>query len=358
MSFSPVWPWWLLILIGLLTLAGCLWLAFQQSAAPLSTAGSAHEVQARRRVWFRRGGMVLLMTLALLRPGVGSVATASTSDRLDVLVVVDTTSSSVAEDYGNGQTRLSGMKADLQAILERLPSARFSLITFDQQAVLKLPYTTDGAAFATAVDLLTPEITVYSHGSSVTAAAKLVRERLLASQKARPDNARVVYYLGDGEQTANTPPEKFDIPQGLISGGAVLGYGTTTGGRMKTNYGFGSPPGPGYIQDHSPDRYGDAISKIDEKTLKDIAGQLGVGYMHREAGQSADPLVSGVNSAGSSLSESGSRAAFELYWLFGLGLLVLVGWELFDALRQWRSVRPVRVRAATVQPGGGTGRSS
>ena len=48
-----------------------------------------------------------------------------------------------------------------------------------------------------------------------------------------PERGRVVFYLGDGEQTAADPPTPFDIDKRLINGGAVLGYGTTEGGRMK-----------------------------------------------------------------------------------------------------------------------------
>ncbi|WP_052663644.1 VWA domain-containing protein [Psychromicrobium lacuslunae] len=332
MSFSPVIFWWLLIPLGVAAVLVCLWFGFRGT---------------ERLAWIRRAALALLLTLTMLRPGVGGADLSAASAQLDVFFVTDTTSSVMAEDYGSGKPRLDGMKADLLAIADKLPGAHLSLIGFDQQAVVRLPLTSDQNAFENAVEVLGPEITLYSRGSSVTVAAEILRSRLQAAQKAHPERARVVFYLGDGEQTANTPAQPFDIPAGLISGGAVLGYGTAEGGRMKRNSGFGAAPGPGYIQDNSPGGQGDAISKIDEKQLGQIAGQLSVKYLHRQAGDGIDNAVAGVTGAAMKIEgNSSSRAQYELYWIFGLGVLGLAGWELFDTLRQWRQIRPVRQRSA------------
>ncbi|NYE94466.1 Ca-activated chloride channel family protein [Psychromicrobium silvestre] len=328
MSFAPVIFWWLLLPLAAVLMAGCLWLAL---------------TGVERIAWLRRTALTLLLLLTLLRPGVGTVDLSAASAQLDVIFVVDTTSSSMAEDYAKGKPRLDGMKADMLAIADKLPGAHLSLISFDQDAVVKLPLTSDRNAFDNAVDILSPEITLYSRGSSVTVAAKTLQSRLAAAQKSHPERARVVFYLGDGEQTASTPPAPFQPQQGLISAGAVLGYGTAAGGKMKENTGFGAAPGPGYIQDNSSDGHGDAISKIDENMLKQIAQQLGVPYQHRQAGDGVDSVTGSVAGAALKLDgSSGSRAQFELYWIFGLGVLALAGWELFDTLRQWRSIQPRR----------------
>ncbi|WP_394938125.1 VWA domain-containing protein [Psychromicrobium sp. YIM B11713] len=336
MSFAPVIFWWLLLPLGLLLVAVCVCLAWRG---------------AERIPWLRRAGLALLLTVSLLRPGVGSADLSAASAQLDVFFLADTTSSVMAEDYAQSKPRLEGMKADMLAIANKLPGAHLSLISFDQDAVVRLPVTSDQNAFENAVEILGPEITMYSRGSSVTVAAKTLLSRLQAAQKAHPERARVVFYLGDGEQTASTAPQPFQISQGLISGGGVLGYGTAAGGRMKQNSGFGADPGPGYIQDNSSG--GDAISKIDEKMLNQIAQQLGVPYQHRFAGDGVDGLLSPAAGAASKLEgTSSSRAQYELYWVFGLGALALAGWELFDTLRQWRQLRPSRKRPAVPEASG------
>ena len=62
-----------------------------------------------------------------------------------------------------------------------------------------------------------------------------------------------MFYLGDGEQTAAGEPPPFTIPAGLIHGGAVLGYGTADGGRMKSTRAR-YDASPSYIQDPTTGR--------------------------------------------------------------------------------------------------------
>jgi len=325
MSFAPWFPWWVILLAGSGLLVCCLWLAFRE--------------RGRRISWLRRGAMVLLLALAFLRPGVGGADASSAATQLDVFFVVDTTSSVVAQDFGDGQPRLTGVKADITSIAAKLPGASFSLIGFAQDARVLVPLTSDANALTNSVDGLSPEITVYSRGSSVTVAAKSLAARLEAAKRAHPDRARVVYYLGDGEQTAATAPAPFDLPEGLVSGGAVLGYGTSAGGRMLVNSGFGNGLGPGYIQDYSTGS--DAVSKIDENMLRSIAQQLRVGYVHRAAGDGIDAAMTGVQPGVLRIDgQSQVRAQFELTWIFGLGLTALAGWELFGAGRELRRLAP------------------
>ncbi|GAA1340252.1 hypothetical protein GCM10009611_09970 [Arthrobacter roseus] len=115
----------------------------------------------RSGAWLVRAGIAVLVALALLRPGVGDADTgpAAAAD-VDVFILVDTTE---------------------------------------------------------------PEIAFYSQGSSVSRGRDLLRDSLSAAYERRPDRARLVYYLGDGEHTTSSPPERFDVVGSLVTGGAVLG---------------------------------------------------------------------------------------------------------------------------------------
>ena len=75
------------------------------------------------------------------------------------------------------------------AIAEELAGARFSLITFDTNAVVRMPLTTDTSALDTLVTVLEPQVTAYSKGSSVTVAAKVLDERLRAARETPPGAA-------------------------------------------------------------------------------------------------------------------------------------------------------------------------
>ncbi|NUT71013.1 VWA domain-containing protein [Pseudarthrobacter sp. C4D7] len=297
----------------------------------------------RSRAWLRRCALVLLLLAAALRlnlPG-GSVPAAATD--LNVFFVVDTSTSMVAEDYGNAAPRLEGVRKDIKAIAGQLPGARFSVITFDTTAHVRMPLSTDTLALETIADVLEPQVTAYARGSSITAAGKVLSERLDAARGSRPGRPRLVFYLGDGEQTSGTEPAALKVDGGMVSGGAVLGYGTPGGGRMKENTGMEDDAGTagtrrGYVQDNRPGSTGDALSMIDEGRLRSIAGQLGVPYVHRAAG---DPVADMMRQARPGSAERADEdgvvaAGTELYWIFAAGAFLLALPEGTAILRQLR----------------------
>ncbi|WP_285246253.1 VWA domain-containing protein [Pseudarthrobacter sp. efr-133-R2A-89] len=308
-----------------------------------------------RRAWFRRTAVVLLVGAAALRPGLpgGTVQAASTD--LNVFFVVDTTTSMVAEDYGGGSPRLEGVRKDIKAIAEQLPGARFSVITFDTTAHVRMPLSTDTLALETLTDILEPQVTTYAKGSSISAARQVLAERLAAARDSHPGRPRLVYYLGDGEQTSGKEPEAMAFDAGLVAGGAVLGYGTAEGGRMKENTGLdagdgsagGAATGPhrGYVQDNGA---GDARSVIDEGRLRTISAQLGLPYVHRDAGGAVAEMMRQARPGKPEHSDGdGSVAALtEVYWLLAAGAFLLALPEAAAVLRRLRGLpRPARAEA-------------
>jgi len=298
-----------------------------------------------RLSWVRRGLLVGLLVIALLRPRLrGGSAQAAASD-LSVFVVVDATTSMVAEDYGSGTPRLDGARKDIMAIAEELPGARFSVITFDTKGHVRMPLTTDTLALETITSVLEPQVTAYAKGSSITAARKVLAERLDAAQTSHPDRPRLVFYLGDGEQTSSAAPEPLHMGNGLVDGGAVLGYGTAAGGRMKENTGLeadgGAQDAP-YVQDGSRD----ALSVIDEGRLREIASQLGVPYVHRAAGEPSHEMLQQARPGSLDRAwDAGSLSGrTELYWIFAAGAFALALVEAAALIRRFRELRPAAGR--------------
>jgi hypothetical protein len=272
----------------------------------------------------------------------------------------------VAEDYGKSSPRLEGVRKDIKDIAGQLPGARFSVITFDTTAHVRMPLSTDTLALETITDVLEPQVTAYAKGSSITAARQVLAERLAAARDSQPGRPRLVYYLGDGEQTSGKEPEAMNLDGGLVGGGAVLGYGTPGGGRMKENTGLENTalentaqehdggPGAGgtgaggtggtgggtYLQDTRAGSSGDALSVIDEGRLRTIAGQLGVPYIHRAAG---DPVADIMQQARPGKVEreddGGSLAAgTKLYWVFAAGAFLVALPEAVGIIRQLRGL--------------------
>lgn len=338
MTLHPVLPWWLLLP---LSAAVVLFLAWQVGRA---RRRRPHRGSGTGRDGILRGLLVLLVLAAALRPGIpGGNAEAATAD-VNVFLVVDTTSSIAAEDYGNSRPRLDGVRADIRAIAEALAGARFSLITFDTNASVRMPLTTDTSALDTLVEVLEPQVAAYSKGSSVTVAAELLDERLRAARDSTPERPRIVFYLGDGEQTSGKAPAPMRLDKGLVSGGAVLGYGTAAGGRMKENTGPGPDDDAGYIPDRSGGTGRDALSVIGEGRLRQIAGDLGIPYVHRTAGDGAASMLQKADPGTLERGEGDTslEGRTELYWVLAAGTFLLGLREVVLVLRQLRELRPAR----------------
>lgn len=326
MTFAPIMPGGLLLVVfGVL-------IGFTVIQAVLATG------KAQRWHWIARLAMVLLLCAMALRPSLGSgSAPSAVGGDVDVYFVVDTTSSMAAEDWDSDRPRLDGVRDDISGLVEGLAGAHFSLITFDAATVQRVPLTTDAGALEQSVAALTQEITAYSSGSSISAPVDKLDELLREDESER---TTIVYYLGDGEQTSDEEPQSFEPIAGLIDGGAVLGYGTDAGGRMKQYFGYETQEPNAYIAD--PSTGGDALSHIDEESLAGIAEQLGVTYLHRDASSSPEAAREGIHVTPDDGRAAEPSETAELYWVFAVpfGLLALV--ELAGLLGAMRELRRVK----------------
>lgn len=329
MTFAPDLPWWMVMAAAVAVIG---FVAWQLTRRP---------GRLTRQAWILRGTAVLFLLLAALRPGVpGGENPAGVAD-LDVFFVVDTTASMTAEDYDGGQPRLEGIRTDIRAIAEELAGAKFGLVTFDDTARVQMPLTRDASALMAGVQALSPQPTQYSRGSSVTAAGPVLRERLKAAGEQHPGRPAFVFYFGDGEDTSAGPPARLAIDSGLVNGGAVLGYGTTQGGRMRESLprsrgSEGETDTGAYIQDRSSGEAKDAVSRINEERLRDISDELGVPYVHRESGDAPAAMLREAKAAAFRAGEGNGPGRVELYWIFALAAFVLA---LGEPLRHGAALR-------------------
>jgi Ca-activated chloride channel family protein len=345
MTFNPIVPWWILglVLVASLVLVLRMFLRGRGTVNKGSVgAGQGRASRADVKDWSFRCGLVALLILAALRPGIPGGHMPGAASDLNVFFVVDTTSSMVAEDFGNAKPRMEGVRADIRSIAGELSGARYSVITFDSSATVRMALTVDSSALETAVSILGPQVTDYSTGSSVTMAGDVLEARLKAAKETHPERPRIVYYLGDGEQTSARQPPPLGVERSLVDGGAVLGYGTPEGGRMLENTGSADDGDAGYIKDRTGGESRDAVSKIDEDRLRDIAGQLGVPYVHRGADASAAPMFQNARPGNIERTEEVLDGRTELYWIPALAALLLALREGLLIMGQLRMLRPLR----------------
>ena len=237
-------------------------IAFIAIATAIWSVQRWRTAERRRISVVRITGIVALLLFIALDPAVDGGKVAALRSDADVLFVVDTTGSMAAEDYDGDRQRFEGVRADIMALVDEFPGAHFALVTFDTSERIVVPWTTDVGAFESAVSLLRQERTMYARGSLLDRPIDAMARLLPRSD----DGSRysVAFLLGDGEQTAEGDPPDFRSLDSSIDDGAVLGYGTTDGGRMRI-YTERDSQLDQYIQD--PETGEDAISRIDEDML-------------------------------------------------------------------------------------------
>lgn len=284
----------------------------------------------------RRVAIAITFVIVLLRPGVGTADVPTQLSDLDVLVVVDRTRSMAALDHAGRKPRIEGVRADLDALAEELPGARFAMIGFGAESRLTLPFTTDVSAFQSAVETLDLERPREGDGSSATRPVTEVVDVLERAAERRPDRRRVVVYVGDGEDTTSAGVDQsFDQVADLVVGGAVLGYGTTDGAEMPAADDLSLDLG--YVED--PETGEPAVSRADLDNLEEIADELDVDFSHRTGTGGMDRIVDSFEASYVDGERGdGPPAEHDLTWLFGLLLLALVLGELRAGWRAvWRS---------------------
>ncbi|OKL53695.1 hypothetical protein BSZ39_08175 [Bowdeniella nasicola] len=316
-------------------------------AAALIAAGAVAAWRSPRRTAKIRRALIALLALAALISPTITVGKRDVTSNLEVYLAVDLTGSMAAEDYDGNKPRLTGVRADLKQLTTELAGSRFSVISYSSVASRQLPLTTDARAVNSWAETARQEITSYSSGSTIDRPVASLKQALEAAKERNPANVRVLFVLTDGESTRGEAapkgppsPAAFGELAGLIDGGAVLGYGTASGGKMRQYDGTdktGADTDAPYIKD--PNSGGDAVSQLDEAALQAVAKALGVPYLHRTAPGSLDSVTAGIDAG--QIAEDGRReVAIEekVFWPFMIALAGLIALELFSLARDLKAM--------------------
>ena len=274
--------------------------------------------------------IIILLFIINLRIMIPSNNSKTIKNNLDVLFVIDNTISMNALDYNGSNTRLSGVKEACNYIIDELNGSRFSVITFDNTSRIVTPYTYDTNITREAISIMTPINELYAKGSSIDVSLDSIMYSLKNSKK-KNDNNRIIFFISDGENTSNNSIKSFKSISKYISDGAVLGYGTKKGGYMKDESEYATNE---YIMDYTDTNFGKAISKIDEKNLKEIANDMNVDYIHITNSNNINSKIKQIKNKTKSTLESNDKSSYDdIYYIFVIPLLILLFIE-FDRFRR------------------------
>lgn len=235
---------------------------------------------------------LLFVLVAAARPGTGTApetAAAPTRTGANVYFLVDRS------------VDTSGIRDDIATLMDSHPGARFGMIAFASRPVIDWPLSSDAWSLEPVVAALAPYPGADVDQVNAAAAANVLRYQLIAAGQQYPGADNLVYYFGSGAPQSTAPQGVFDTD--AVDGGAVFGYGP----------------------------------RLDEARLRDIAGQLGVSYVHRGA---AEPLPSTATAA-----DEGPPAAadtprrVEYYWVFTMLAALLLLAEIYLSVRELQRAR-------------------
>ena len=282
--------------------------------------------------------LIFLVNLRILIP-TGEVV--EVSNNIDILFVIDNTISMLAEDYDGEDRRIDAVKKDVETIVDDFIGARFAVIQFNDQASVMVPYTTEKENVMLAVTSLEGRSRTYAGGSSINVVYSKMKDYLEGSYNAKNDDEdedeeeriQIVFFISDGEMNTGDNLKSFERMAEFINGGAVLGYGTEEGGKMKVrNYTSSQEKTILEYFDRDKMRYVEAVSKIDEKTLKKLADEMNLDYYHMEKPKDAKELAGDIHDkidSGEMTPDVKPQMGYgETYHIFAIILFVFLMYDL------------------------------
>lgn len=283
-----------------------------------------------RRGWslVRQIAIVVLMFVINIRPMVFSSNKKALSNDFDVTFVFDNTLSMLAEDYSGNQRRIDGAKKDCNYIMQELAGSNFSLIMFNNEARIAVPYTTDTNIISESLEVSPDMTTLYARGTTLNVTKDLLNDTL-KNRAEKSNKKQIVFFISDGEITNGNKLDSFSNAGKYISNGAVLGYGTSNGGKMKAKDYQSSKEGEKYVKDKTTDYpYSDAVSVIDEDNLKQLAKDLNIDYIHMEKQSAINTKLKEIkNGIVNNVTEENKSSYVDIYYIFVIPLLILLVYE-------------------------------
>lgn len=272
--------------------------------------------------------LLFIINLRFMIPNGDGVAINSD---LSILFVIDTSVSMRALDYNGNNERFEGVINDCCNILDEFSNCKFSIITFGDTAQKLIPFTADTDMVQAQLKTIRLEDDYYAKGSSMNLSKDILEKTLKDENQRQKDNSKfVVFFVSDGEITKEGEQlDSFANIGKYVSNGAVLGYGTSTGGKMVSS-GYADNPNSElyYIYYFDEESYESktAVSKLDEKNLKKIAADLGIDYVQMSKTSNINYKLNEIKKEISNSQASEQKISFykDIYYYFAIPLVVLL----------------------------------
>ncbi|MCX7847839.1 MAG: VWA domain-containing protein [bacterium] len=195
-------PWWLLLL---LTIPLVVWryVRAERGALKYSSIERLKQIRPSFSLYLRHILVVLrcvaigLLAFALARPQRGREDTRVTAEGIDIMLVLDTSGSMVAEDLARNKNRLDVAKEVAKEFVQKRKNDRIGLVVFGEDAYTQCPLTLDYGVLLQFLD----GVKIGMAGQDRTAIGDGLATALLR-MKDSPAKSKVVILLTDGENNS------------------------------------------------------------------------------------------------------------------------------------------------------------
>lgn len=274
--------------------------------------------------------IVVLLFIINLRFMIPNGETMAINSDLSVLFVIDTSISMRALDYNGNKERFEGVINDCCYIVDELSSCKFSIITFGDEARKVIPFTTDTDMVQAELKAINLEDDYYAKGSSMNLVKNTLEQTLKEEKQRQNGNSKfVIFFVSDGEITKEGEVlESFSNIEQYTSNGAVMGYGTSAGGKMVSRAYADDPNSDYYYLYYYDDNYNRvaAISKLDETNLKKIASDIGIDYIQMSKASNINYKLNDIKQqiSNSQTTEEKISSYKDIYYYFAIPLVILL----------------------------------
>ena len=261
-------------------------------------------------LWVLRMIAVASLIVAFARPRAGTEYQEVTSEGIDIMIALDVSSSMQAEDF-KPHNRLYVAKEEIKRFIEQRNNDRVGLVVFARYSFTQCPLTTDHGVLVNFVDEV--DFGIVEDGTAIGMAVANAVNRLRDSES----KSKIIILLTDGDNNAG----EID-PITAANLAAALDIKIYTIGAGK--------PGNAMYPYNDPifgKRYVYQPTKIDEKTLKEIAERTNGKYFRARSGEELEQIYEEIDQLEKTEVEIAShvqyRELFEYFTYAGLFFLVV-----------------------------------
>ena len=253
---------------------------------------------------------ISLFIVAFARPRSGTEVTDVNSEGIDIMMVLDVSSSMLAEDF-KPNNRLFVAKEELKRFVTKRKNDRIGLVVFARHAFTQCPLTVDYGVLLNFVDQV--DIGAVDDGTAIGMAIATGVNRLRESTA----KSKVMILLTDGDNNAGEidPITAANLAQAMDIKIYTIGVGV---------------PGNAMFPYQDPifgKRYVYQPVRIDEESLREIANRTGGQYYRARSGEELDQIYSTIDGLEKTEIKISAHVQYkELFQYFayaGLFLLVL-----------------------------------